>query len=62
VDVQNSDNLTFNGISYKEGSALLFRIGGDRTQKIAISNTDASKAKQKVQYEFGATEKSVTMK
>lgn len=62
VDVQNSDNLIFNGISYKEGSALLFRIGGDRTQKIGISNTDASKAKQKVQYEFGASEKSVTMK
>jgi hypothetical protein len=62
VDVQNSDNLSFNGISYKEGSELLFRIGGDRTQKIGISNTDASKAKQKVQYEFGATEKSVTLK
>lgn len=62
VDVLNSDNLTFNDITYKEGSVLLFRIGGDRTQKIGISNTDASKAKQKVQYEFGASEKSVTLK
>jgi polygalacturonase len=62
VDVLNSDNLSFNGITYKDGSELLFRIGGDRTQKIAIGKTDASKAKQKVQYEFGASEKSLTIK
>jgi polygalacturonase len=62
VDVLNSDNITFNKILYKDGSSLLFRIGGDRTSKIAIQNTDASKAKEKVQYEFGASEKSVTIK
>lgn len=62
VDVLNSDNLTFNKITYRDGTELLFRIGGDRTGKIAITNTDASKAKQKVQYEFGASEKSVTLK
>jgi polygalacturonase len=62
VDVLNSDNLTFNKLIYKDGVDLLFRIGGDRTGKIAISNTDASKAKQKIQYEFGASEKSVTLK
>jgi polygalacturonase len=62
VAVLNSDNITFNKILYRDGSKLLFRIGGDRTSKIAIQNTDASKAKEKVQYEFGATEKSVSMK
>ncbi|HEV8282985.1 MAG TPA: glycoside hydrolase family 28 protein [Chitinophagaceae bacterium] len=60
VEVLNSDNVTFDKLSYKDGSELLFRIGGDRTSKINIQNTDASKAKQKIVYEFGATEKSVT--
>lgn len=62
VDVLNSDNLSFNKITYNEGAELLFRIAGDRTSKIAISNTDASRAKQKIQYDFGASEKSVTLK
>jgi polygalacturonase len=62
VNILNSDHLSFNNITYKEGSDLLFRIGGDRTGGIAITNTDASKAKQKIQYEFGASEKSVTVK
>ena len=62
VDVLNSDNITFDRLSYKEGSDLLFRIGGDRASGINIKNTDATKAKQKIQYEFGATEKSVTIK
>jgi len=62
VDLLNSDNLTFNKLIYKDGADLLFRIGGERTGKIAITNTDASKAKQKIQYEFGASEKSVTVK
>jgi polygalacturonase len=62
VDVLNSDNIVFDKLSYKEGTELLFRIGGDRTNGISIRNTDASKAKQKIQYEFGATEKMVTIK
>jgi len=62
VSILNSDNITFNKIQYRQGSELLFRIGGDRTSKVSIQNTDASGAKQKVQYEFGATEKSVTIK
>jgi polygalacturonase len=60
VDVLNSDNIIFDKLSYKDGSELLFRIGGDRTNSINIRKTDATKAKQKIQYEFGATEKSVT--
>ncbi len=62
VDVLNSDNISFDRLSYKDGSELLFRIGGDRTSGISIRNTDATKAKQKIQYEFGATEKAVTVK
>jgi polygalacturonase len=62
VDILNSENIVFDKLVYEEGSSLLFRIGGDRSGKISIKNTDASKAKQKVQYEFGASEKSVTLK
>lgn len=62
VDIVNSDDILFDKLSYKAGSDLLFRVGGDRTKEIKIQNTDATKAKQRIQYEFGATEKSVTIK
>jgi hypothetical protein len=62
VDILNSDNILFDRLNYKDGSQLLFRIGGDRTKGINIQNTDATGAKQKIQYEFGATEKAVTVK
>lgn len=61
IDIVNSDKLVFDRISYKDGSELLFRISGDRTGNIEIKNTDASRAKEKVSYELGATEKSVTV-
>lgn len=62
IDVVNSDRLSFDNITYKEGAELLFRISGDRSNTISIKNTDASKAKEKIVYELGATEKSVTIK
>lgn len=62
IDVVQSDRLTFDNITYKDGSELLFRISGDRSNAINIKNTDASKAKEKITYELGATEKSVTVK
>lgn len=62
IDVVHSDNLFFDKITYKDGSDLLFRISGDRSQGINIKNTDATKAKEKISYELGASEKSVTIK
>jgi polygalacturonase len=62
IDVVHSDNLLFDKITYKDGSELLFRINGERSNTINIKNTDASKAKEKISYELGATEKSVTIK
>ena len=59
IDIVQSDLLVFDNISYKEGSELLFRINGERSNNINIKNTDASKAKEKIAYELGATEKSV---
>ncbi|MDP4261710.1 MAG: glycoside hydrolase family 28 protein [Bacteroidota bacterium] len=62
VDVIQSDNLVFDNISCKDGSELMFRINGEKSNNIQIKNTDASKAKEKITYELGATEKSVTIK
>ena len=62
VDVVQSDGILFDNISYKDGAELLFRINGERTKNISIKNTDASRAKEKITYELGATEKSLTIK
>ena len=62
VDIIQSDRLVFDNLKYKSGSQLLFRINGERSNSISISNTDASKAKEKVSYELGASEKSITIK
>jgi polygalacturonase len=60
IDVVHSDKLVFDNIRYKDGAELLFRVSGERSNNIVIKNTDASKAKEKISYELGATEKSVT--
>ena len=62
VAIINSDHLTFDKLQYKTDAELLFRVGGDRVQGINIINTDAGKAKQKILYEFGASEQNVTIK
>jgi polygalacturonase len=62
VDIINSDRLTFDQLSYKKDAELLFRVAGERTKSINIQNTDASKAKEKILYEFGASEQNVTIK
>ena len=62
VDVLNSDNIVIEKLRYKDGAELLFRIGGDRTNSINIRNTNTAGAKEKIQFEFGASEKMVTVK
>ena len=62
IDIVQSEDLLFDNITYKAGAELLFRVNGERTKNISIKNTDASKAKEKITYELGATEKSLTIK
>ena len=62
IDIVQSDSLLFDNITYTDGSKLLFRVSGERSNNINIKNTDASKAKEKITYELGASEKSVTIK
>jgi polygalacturonase len=62
VDIVQSDKLVFDNITYKDGTELLFRVNGERSGNIVIKNTDISKAKEKVSFELGASEKSMTIK
>ena len=62
IDIVQSDKLVFDNIKYKNAADLLFRISGERSNSINIKNTDASKAKEKITYELGASDKSVTIK
>ncbi len=62
IDVVQSDKLSFENITYKEGAELLFRISGDRTNTISVTKTDGTKAKTNISYELGASEKSVIIK
>ena len=61
VNIINSDNIAFDKLSYRDNSELLFRIQGDRTKEISIRNTDAANAKEKIQFEFGASEKAISI-
>ena len=61
IDIVQSDRLVFDNIKYKNAAELLFRVSGERSSSINIKNTDASKAKEKITYELGASDKSVTI-
>ncbi len=62
VDVLNSDTILFDKLKYPASSELLFRIGGDRTNNISVTNTNVNDAKQKSQFEFGASESNLKIK
>lgn len=59
VDIINSDKLVFDKITYKANSELLFRVSGDRSKNISISNTSAANTKEKLVCELGADAKEV---
>lgn len=61
IDIVHSDKLVFDSIKTIMPSELLFRVSGDRSSEITIQNTDASRARQKVAYELGASSKTVTI-
>src|SRR6218665_1528679 len=62
VDIIQSSGLVFDQFSYKKDASVLFRGSGDRSKDIQIKNTDPSGAGQKILYELGASEKSVSIK
>lgn len=62
ININNSKDITLDKIDYKNGAQLLLNVSGEKSADINLINTDASKAKNKVEFVNGATEKSVTIK
>jgi polygalacturonase len=62
ISIDNSQSINFDNITYNPGSNLLFKISGNKTSDIAVSNTNTSSAKNKVAFENGATKKSIEIK
>lgn len=55
MTVQNSKNLTLDGIRYADNADLLLRLLGDRSKNIRLLNTDKTKAKKDVEFGGQAT-------
>lgn len=62
IIVENSNSVKLDGIKYTNGADLLFSVTGERTKDISVSNTDASKAKDKVDFKSGADSKAISFK
>lgn len=60
-NVENSRQLTLNGIRYNNAETL-FAINGDKTAGITVTNTDLSKAKNKTSFNAGASASSIQIK
>ena len=61
-NVENSRQLTLNGIRYNDNAETLFSINGDKTAGITVLNTDLSKAKTKTSFDAGASASSIQIK
>ena len=46
MEVQNSKNISLDGIKYASGADLLLRVSGDRSQEIHLTNTNTKLAKK----------------
>jgi hypothetical protein len=58
----NSDQIFINALKYASPAAVLLQAQGIRTNKISITNTDASKANTKSEIGFGADASSISIK
>ncbi len=56
MSIHNSEQITLNKIGYKEGADLLLRVTGEKSKGVVLTETDASKAKKKVEFDYGARE------
>jgi len=56
--VHNSKNITLDNILYNDAE-LLLNVSGEKSANIRLNNTNPGKAKQKIKFEFGATEKAL---
>lgn len=54
VYIQNSAELRFDHLQYKEGAKLLFGVNGNRSYNIQVTNTALKSAEKKAAFDFGA--------
>jgi polygalacturonase len=62
ININNSQNITFDKLSYDTGAKLLINIAGDKSRKILVLQTDLSKTIQKAMFSYGATESALQFK
>jgi len=62
IYIENSSMLHLDSIQYNKGAGLLFSINGDKAGNIQVVHTDASAARQKATFNFGAAENALEMK
>lgn len=62
IGILNSDSISFDKLSYPTSVNLLFKIAGEKTNSISVTNTNIYNAKQKVQFELNAKENSLNFK
>jgi hypothetical protein len=56
LQVHNSKNIVLNTIKYNENAETLLSVMGDKTKGVKLINTDGSKAKKKVEFNYGAAQ------
>jgi len=62
MQIQNSSNVTMDGITYSENRDLLLNITGDRSKSIKLLNTDDKKAKKSIEFGGNASSKALSRK
>ncbi|GAA4381512.1 glycoside hydrolase family 28 protein [Hymenobacter koreensis] len=61
MEVQNSKNITLDGIKYAPGAELLMRVTGDRSKDVKLVNTDTKQAKKSIEFGDKVSKKTVTV-
>ena len=60
MQIQNSTNVTMDGIKYADSRDLLLNISGDRSKSIKLINTDDKKAKKNIEFGGNASAKALS--
>jgi DNA sulfur modification protein DndE len=62
MQVQNSKNITLDGITYGKDKDVLLKVMGDRSESIKLLRTDVTGAKKEVELGVGVKSKVVSKK
>jgi polygalacturonase len=62
IYIENSSALRFDSIQYDQGAARLFSINGDKCGNIVVTHTDATLAKEKAAFNYGAAANTLEIK